>query len=469
MSSRIEKAISYLSGTKSAWRPSLSQFPVIDSVQLAGDLELTKAASDIREAADTEQALARFHAFTAKVASDFRGRFAEAQSEFHKADEMYETRIKEATLGPHAEATVTLAAEECLSDFVSQSAEDYLGFSTALEDAIESDNEFRNFRKENRLEHRAPTVIDFEESKSGVAWIALIILVETAANGSFFQEGSTAGLIGGVREAFFLTVLNITLAGILGLFVVRYIGHIKRAKRILAWVCGGFVVCGVLFLNLMIAHYREAYVVTQGSPQFDLVLNQILSAPLVMSDAKSWLLGALGLVFNGFAAYKFYHLKDPYPGYTEVARRRRGYLKTLEAEAAKSLENLKSHRDFSIENAEKIIDMIRQNQGELDLAVRGRARLHSSFSAYKEGLQGVFASLVAQLIEVSGLHEQSTQNHLSALSFPSSELVSGATRIEGASHGKLSEMLQERIITISKKYQEMSLMIEDKLRKFGVV
>lgn len=468
MSSRIEKAISYFSGTKNAWQASLSQFPTVNAAQLAGDFELTKAASQIRDASDPELALAKFQTIKEKWKYDLFQRFSEAKSEFHKADEMYEARIKEAALGPDAEAKVTLAAEECLSDFVSQSADDYLGFSSALEDAVESDKEFKHFRKQNNLEHRAPAVVDLEESKSGIAWIVLVVLVETIANGSFFQEGSTAGLIGGIREAFFLTVLNISLAGILGVFVLRYIGHLDKTKRILAWVIGGFTVVAILFLNLVIAHYREAYVITQGAPAFDLVLTQMASNPLVMSDAKSWLLGALGLVFNGFASYKFYHLKDPYPGYTEVARRRRRALEALKDEASKSLENLKAHRDFSIENAEKIIDLIHQNQGELDLAVRGRARLHSSFSVYVEGLRSAFESLEAKLVEDSGLYEYLNRPEIAKLSLQIPESVTDDVQVDQGSHRQLSDMLQLRIVMISEKYQEMSSSIESRLRTFGV-
>lgn len=468
MNSSIEKAISYFSGTKNAWKASLSQFPTVNVSQLAQDFELTKAASQIRESADPELALVSFQAIREKWNYDMFQRFSEAQSEFHKADEMYESRIKEATLGPDAEAKVTLAAEECLSDFVSQSADDYLGFSSALEDAVESDKEFKHFRKENNLEHRAPTVVDLEESKSGIAWIVLVVLVETLANGSFFQEGSTAGLIGGIREALFLTVLNISLAGILGSFVLRYIGHLNKAKRILAWLIGGFTVVAILFLNLVIAHYREAYVIAQGSPAFDHVLAQIVSNPLVMSDAKSWLLGALGLVFNGFASHKFYHLKDPYPGYTEVARRRHRALEDLKDEASKSLANLKAHRDFSIENAEKIIDLIHQNQSELDLAVRGRARLHSSFSVYVEGLRRAFESLEAKLVEVSGLSEHLNRPETDTSSLLLPESVTDGARIDEGSHRHLSDMLQQRIIMISEKYQEMSSSIESRLRTFGV-
>lgn len=468
MSSRIDKAISYLSGTKNAWRPSLTPFPIVDSGQMASDLDLDKAANHIKDASDPDAAIARFNATKEQWTSDFLQKYTEAQSQFHKADELYESRIKEATLGPDAKAKVTLAAEECLADFESQSAEDYLGFSAALEDANETDQEYKDFRKENNLLNRAPTVTDLEDSKSGMAWILLIVLIETIANGSLFQEGSTAGLVGGVREALFLTVLNVSLAGVLGLFVFRYIGHIQRPKRILAWITGGFTFAAILFLNLLIAHYREAFVITQGAPDFRVVMNQISSSPLVMSDAKSWLLGALGLVANGIATYKFYNLKDRYPGYTEVARRRRKALETLKVEAAKGLENLKAHRDYSIENAEKIIEMMHQNQGELDLAIRGRAKLHSSFSTYIEGLLSASEALEAQLIQASGLYELLKPGQLSKLRLPSTDTVETNPQIDGEPVRELSNILQQRIIEISEKYQEKSSNIEDRLRTFGV-
>src|SRR5690606_19097897 len=77
-----------------------------------------------------------------------------------------------------------------------------------------------------------------------------------------------------------------------------------------------------LGLNVLIAHYREAFAAAAGaSVDFRGVLDSAYEAPWGLEDPKSWMVGALGVVLGTVAAWKMHGLFDPYPGFGALAAR----------------------------------------------------------------------------------------------------------------------------------------------------
>lgn len=468
MASQIKRALDYLSGTKDAWNPTIARFPSINVEQLVDDLRLPEKAGKIREQEEAEGAISLYAEAVELINLDLRRRLTDAQGEFNEAEHLYDQRIRQASLGPEAEVRVVSAAEECTSDFDSQITEDHVPLSSAIEEATELNAEYRYFRDQNGLQRRAPSVVDPAEGRVGLLWIAVVVALETAANGLFFAEGSTAGLVGGVSEAFFLSVINISLASVLGLFTLRYIRHRRWFWKITAGLSGVALVAGILALNLLIAHYREAFAAAEGAAvRFDLVLQRLQFEPFSMQQPESWLLGALGVVFNMFATLKFFQLLDPYPGYTKLAVRRKEALERLSDEAARCLDNLARHRNQSVSQMERIIELIERNRSELEIASRGKTKLVTEFRDHLRGLEDAGKVLSTRLRTLSEIHRHVSDEALPKLTLPDAEALPSSNQASTELHERLAEKMKDAITGISDTYKAASGEIRQRLQAIG--
>ena len=390
MANSVENALKHLKGTKGALKPSIARFPALDVEQIVDDLSLKERAEECSNL-EPEEAKANFADIVEQDIVNFiRERAAVARSEFHTALDTYETRIRDAMVGEDARVKIEAAAEEGLSNFVAQATEDRLFLDLAREKAARICLEFDNFCKSHRRTLFAPIQLSTTELIQGWSWIFFILIVETIANGMFFAQGSEAGLIGGVSEAFFLSLINISLAIVIGLFAVRYIRHRFWFWRITAALTLIASIIAMLALNLLIAHYREAFATSPGlTVPFDEVLIRYMSQPFLLTDARSWMLGLIGVIFNVFAAYKVFNLADPYPGFSKVANRRDQGIDNLAEAGRECIQTLTDHRNESVGEMQAIIDQISSRKGELELAVRNRDRMHKDFSIYLQDLSRI--------------------------------------------------------------------------------
>jgi len=467
--SQVKRALDFLSGTRDAWRPTLARFPSINFEQLLDDLKIPERAQEIREETNTESAITLYTNVVEEVNLDLRRRFTESQGQFNEAERLYDQRIQESMLGPEAEVRVVAAAEECKGDFESQVTEDYLPLNSALHDVNEINDEYRYFRQHHGLTQRTPVVKDYTNKPAALWWIALVVLIETVANGLFFSQGSPAGLIGGFSEAIFLSVLNISLAAVLGLFALRYILHRSWFWRITSAMSLLLLVAATFALNLLIAHYREAFALAEGAAvRFDLVIQRLQTEPFAMQQPESWLLGALGIVFNVFAAYKFYQISDPYPGYTSLAYRRNQASDILADQARICLENLNQHRNHSVTQIDSIIELIERNRSELELASRGRARLIEEYRDHLESLGELGNALSARLNALSDIHRRVDSEALPKIEIPQSDSLPSAAHSSTDVHERLADLMKEAVSDISDKYTSESTAIREKLQLTGV-
>jgi len=189
-----------------------------------------------------------------------------------------------------------------------------------------------------------------------IAFILLLLLVESVLNGNMLGLGAEGGLIQGLFIAFTIAVINV---GLLGFFLgktLRYCHHVALPKKLFAGVIPTAAIVLILIgLNFMVAHYRDVL------QSVDIALDNVGIAVMDRvwslmppADAQSVLLFLVGLLFGILAGIDWLKMDDRYPGYGERARRQ-----DLEEEnyAEEVRETLQRLGDLHSETADILLDL----------------------------------------------------------------------------------------------------------------
>src|SRR5262249_25956247 len=140
--------------------------------------------------------------------------------------------------------------------------------------------------------------------------------------GSFFAEGSESGLIGGLAQAFVLSLLNVGGAVAYGIYGARLLCHRQWSVRVLGITTTLAYAMFALALNLTVAHFPDLYVMNAGQVRADDVLQRLANGPIRFRDVQSWILGIFGVGLSLGVLIDAFGLDDPYPGFGDVGRRR---------------------------------------------------------------------------------------------------------------------------------------------------
>lgn len=470
MSKGVEDLLTFLKGSKDAWAPTISTFPEIDVRQLAGDLELERKARERKTdagAAVLDQDgndLAEL-----ELAENIRQRARLASNDYVTQMDLYEARLRDAAVDDAAFVRIKSIAEQALTNFQAQTAEDRLPLASEAESFRSVKRHFQSFVRRNRLEDVAPVVRSQRDTLNGWLWVAAIVGVETILNGSFFAMGSELGLVGGVIEALVLSILNIALATVLGLFGLRYARHAAVTWKVAGIVASVATVVGVLALNLLIAHYREAFIAAAaagGGVDFTRVISKVWEAPWSVQEAKSWMLGALGVVLNLMATWKIYGILDPYPGFGKLAGRLEGAALRYSDLQREVIQVLSDHRDAALDEMNQIIDAVSARRHEFEVALRGRERLRKLFDAHLDGLERA----ASQLRQIYRSHAGLGMEGLRPLKFERPAEVLTTFGADDGSHQRAIETMSGYIDRISGAYRlalEAVGPVEPVVKEFG--
>jgi hypothetical protein len=214
--------------------------------------------------------------------------------------------------------------------------------------------EFNDFQNDNDLK-RPP-----REPQNLIITIALLIalvVAEIVLNGFFFMDLSQQGLFGGLFEAFLFAPFNVLAASIVGYYSLRHIRHKTPWKKYLAAVIGVALVMFILALNTYLAALRLSLKSDNIYDIPELIYLIYSTRILQIMDYESLGILVLGFTLAFFAGWKTYNLKDPYPGYDEVNRR-----KNL---ADEHVENLRlDYLDYLSEHLDDAVESLKENKLE---------------------------------------------------------------------------------------------------------
>jgi uncharacterized membrane protein YvlD (DUF360 family) len=378
--------------------PGVPNFPPLDVEQLARELRLDeraeKAAMAGQPAADADgpdsaelDILGRIQGYARKACDDYLA-----------LRDLYENRIQRAAVTPDLQVQIEAAGANALADFKAEIIHDQNQLHNLLRTVGNREDEFRDFRERHCIK-RLPKTISRNQRILGVLLLVVFVLLESILNGMFFAEGSEAGLIGGVVQALVLSILNVGVASLYAVYGLPLLFHRRGGIKFigaLVTIVFAFWLCG---LNLAIGHFRDLFIAGAGRVQMAELLNRLTANPLLLADAKSFILVLLGIALGLLAVIDVAATRDLYPGYGEVGRERQKAVEEYAEENARSLAAMMELRDHTADDLSSAIEIIRGSQFQMQEAIEGRTRLHHSFKGYLDHLAVVHERLVQRYRE----------------------------------------------------------------------
>ena len=201
-----------------------------------------------------------------------------------------------------------------------------LELNNAQTDFARAYRDYRSFRMAHKLTETEPSYDNVFWRK--VFWLALLFIVEVAANGWVIGQAAPGGLVQGWTTALMISVLVVLTGSLIGAGPWRYLnyngpdgkGALHRLWAIPALVIGSGL---LLLFAFYIAHYR--YALSHSSldtPVPDNILTSIITHPFQpFQQLESLLLFVIALLIGIFSVARGAHWDDPYPGYGPRHRR----------------------------------------------------------------------------------------------------------------------------------------------------
>jgi hypothetical protein len=183
----------------------------------------------------------------------------------------------------------------------------------------ERELEVQKFKEKNQLDRCswAPTTA---EKMLMYAILLLILIAESFANATFFQQGLAGGFLSGMGMALVFAAINLFPAILIGRWLLPYINHCKLSERTIGYVGIAFWLFIAVIIALIVAHYRNALITQSNDPATE-AWNSLLTSPFTLGNINSLMLFILSLFFSIIALIDGYKTVDPYPGYGAVTKR----------------------------------------------------------------------------------------------------------------------------------------------------
>lgn len=400
MSGPLDEFLGWLTRPREGVLPSIQTFPPLNIDQIANELRLVTRAkengennipaqdSDVEDSAEVD------------ILAEIELRARKAEEDYRSQIELYDGRIQRALISADKRALIDAAGENALSDFKVQATDDLDQLYNASQEVKGRENEFETFRKIHNIV-RLPNIVSSKEWRFRCLVLAVFLVFESIINGLFFAKGSEAGLIGGVTQAFTLSMLNVGFAVLYARYGLPLV-HVRGRVMIVGILITLLFVIWVIGINLLTGHFRDLYIHNLGQVKVTDLLSQFRAAPLFLpGDVQSLLLIGLGILLNLASLIEAAGLDDLYPGYGAIGKRHVDANSAYADHKARCLAGLTQRRNSAIEIMSRIIEEIPKTKYELRLAVEGRSRLHENYRAYLRHLAESYARLLQRYREAN--------------------------------------------------------------------
>lgn len=452
-------------GSRDGVLPSIQTFPPVDFEQLARELKLDERANEAarknQPPTDTD------HEDTAEldVRAEIERRARKAGEDYSAAKDLYEARIRRALVSVNQRIAIEAAGENALADFGVQVTDELNYLHAPRNESREREQEFERFRRMHNL-HRLPVEVSRTRRIAGYLLLVLFVLVESILNGVFFATGSEGGLIGGVVQALGLSAVNIGPAVLYALFGLPLLYHHRWRANFVGLLATAAYAAWALAINLVIAHFRDLYVVSAGKIDMQQMWAGLSTAPFQLQDPNSWLLAALGLGLAVVAAIDTAGLDDKYPHFGAIGRRRDAANRAYAHAKNGCLTGLQATRDGAVADMTTVLNAMNNAEYELTLAVAGRANLHRNFRAYLDHLADIHARLVRQYRETNLKARSDAAPQRFALAparpeFLSTGALEEMPELTTDERGKVLERMEFFIKEVNRKYEEAVQRFQD--------
>jgi len=398
VSSALARLVGGLKREQHDYRASLEVFPALNIGKLAADLAVGRLGA--------ERGAEEAPVSDSVVLDDVEGRIVErVEAEKNSAHGVFLDELhlyKERLSGLDFEgrfATIRQAAPAAVSEFRAEAAQGRDELHSLRRHLRDVEAERDDFRRRHRLTRAARWAAGGNLTlKIGI--LLSLFVFEVFLNGFFLAKGSELGYVGGAAEALTFALLNIGVSFLAGAVGVRELNHrnyMRKVFGLLSLVCYLAIAVG---LNLTLAHYREAagsFVSDAGQE----VLVRLRTAPLGITDVKSWLFFSIGMLCSLIAFGDSYLIFDPYPGYGMLEKRRAAAYDAYIQRKNELIAALLAIRDQAIEILEEANRDLSVRRSEYDAILESRSRLVRLFEAHQAHLDRTANALLSTYREAN--------------------------------------------------------------------
>lgn len=398
MKRSVRQILDFLGGTREARIGSIQVFPAVDVDQLANELRLEEKGGEAGRANQPSSDDESPDSNEREILYHIERYSRKAREEYLEARSIQEGRVRRGAITGAQQVAVEAAGQNAIADLKAAILNDRNQLHLLKHEVTERGHEFRTFRNKHHLD-RPPRL----HSPRGQLFLALLLvlflLLESILNGTFFAKGSEGGLVGGVLQAFVLSLLNVGVGfGYAWILLPRLFDRRVQVKIVGAALAIGFV-AWVFILNFTIGHIRDLYIGAQGSVATKAVFDRLTTRPFLLDDANSLILTLLGIGLALLSVLDGIWFGDPYPGYAAVGRDRQKAIASYADGKKNCLIKLTERRDQAVEEMTDALDQIRDSQYDVQLAVEGRSNLHQVYMAYLDDLAHAHEQLVRRYRE----------------------------------------------------------------------
>jgi hypothetical protein len=454
----LSELVSEFWGSRDGVLPSIQTFPPLDFDEIARELKLDERAAEAAAKNLPPSDTRHEDSAELEIRAEIERRARKAGEDYASAKDLYEARIRRALVSQNQRIAIEAAGENALADFGVQVTDELNFLHAPRNEYREREQEFERFRREHAL-HRLPVDVSRTRRIVGYLLIVLFVLVESILNGVFFATGSEGGLIGGVVQALGLSLVNIGPAVLYAVFGLPLLYHRRLTVKLAGLAATAAFTAWALAINLVIAHFRDLFVVSAGRIDMNAMWENLATAPFRLGDPNSWLLALLGLGLAIVAVIDTAGLDDPYPKFGAIGRRRDAASRAYAHAKNAVLAGLQATRDGAVADMTSVLNAMNNAEYELTLAVSGRSNLHRNFRAYLEHLADAHARLVRRYREANARARSDAPPARFAEAPPRPEFLTAPPLDEMPELGhderaKVLERMEYFIKAVNAKYEE---------------
>lgn len=404
MAFNLSNVLSSLSSTSIVFDDAAGEFKLIDVEEAKRELRLASRATDNGTKGVPGPEDLRKDAMAAEIDTYISHLILLAKNKFvdkvREADDLNDAQPQSSI------QAITEIFENATSELKSVAKNYYNTLLAAKKEWVQGDNEFAVFREENKRigPARYP---DRKAKVYNVGWIFLIMLIEILFNAWVLGDAHPRGSVGVFVEILMFGVANVGAAFLLGCYVWRYFYHVDKIKRTIAAVLALPIIAVILFLNFLLAHYRDAISELAkddiGASQTlewmqrlgQHALGTLAENPFVMNDVKSYLLLIVGVIAAILAARKSFELDDPYPGYGKISREQKELDKNFNDEWAFAFKDMSDLIEDYSNQINSQLSLVESYELALNARERDKKQLFDKYNNWRIAIESVGGSLYA--------------------------------------------------------------------------
>lgn len=364
----------------SGMQPSARVFPDIDASRITRDLQLEQKGKSRGSQGQPGFDSETFDSVELRIVDHIETLRKGGIDQYEEMRRVYATRLERAR---EVRQAIITAAQTARGDLLSEATKHRTSMASALGKVTDSLRYQSHFREANGLKR------PYLSEKGGWPNLFLIasiaIVVEVLLNGVMFAEADPGGILGGITVAFIISVTNVAVATMLGLFSL-YINHRRFFPRMGGLLSILLLIVFASIFNLLIGHYRDALQVESRSvlEAGQAAVLALRMEPLGVEDVKSILLIVMGVTISIIAAVKTYTSFDPYPGYSSVYYSVENALENYTTGLSAAIQVLEKKRDHAVTEFREAQATSDRLLSEAADATSGHAALHAQLRNFLE-------------------------------------------------------------------------------------